>query len=165
MRRLLCISLLAGLFLAGGPLPAQAPRNAGAAEEVARRAIGQLRSPYCPGLMLEVCPSTPAEMLRDSLRMLAAEGRSAEQIVEWMIANHGEEWRAVPKRQGLGLWAWLAPPLVLLLGLAVVGVRLGVLRGKATEGQNASAGTPLSDAEQRELEAALHDWSAEEEVR
>ena len=77
------------------------------AQNTADAAIGRLRSPFCPGLMLEVCPSPPAEALRDSIRGMAAEGQGVEQIVEGVLARHGEEWRAVPKRSGVGLLAWL----------------------------------------------------------
>ncbi len=130
--------------------------------EVAREAISQLRSPYCPGLMLEVCPSGQAEMLRDSIRMLAQEGRSADWIVEWMIANHGEEWRAVPKRSGTGLWAWILPPLALLLGVGVVAAKLHSLRSRADA---AVAGTgELSDADRDRLAAALREWEHAEET-
>lgn len=86
----------------------------------ARRAISELRSPYCPGLMLEVCPSPPAADLRDSIDVLARRGLSADSIVERVIATYGEEWRAVPRREGTGWWAWLMPPAVLLLGVLVI---------------------------------------------
>ncbi len=130
--------------------------------EVARVAIGQLRSPYCPGLMLEVCPSGQAEMLRDSIRMLAQEGRSADQIVEWMIANHGEEWRAVPKRSGVGLWAWVLPPLALLLGVGLVAAKLHSLRSR--ESKQVTGTAEMSEADRDRLAAALREWEHAEET-
>ncbi|MFO8175522.1 MAG: hypothetical protein R6T96_14640, partial [Longimicrobiales bacterium] len=57
-------------------------------------AIDRLRSPYCPGMMLETCPSPQAKLLRDSLQMLAWEGASTDSLVDWMLANHGDEYRA-----------------------------------------------------------------------
>jgi cytochrome c-type biogenesis protein CcmH/NrfF len=149
------------LLLAAGALLALLPATAAAQEigyrphpetDEARRAIGQLRSPYCPGLMLEVCPSGQAEMLRDSIRMLAAGGMPPGEIVEWMIANHGEEWRAAPKRSGLGLWAWLLTPIVLLFGAGVVAHRIRVLRGGAAP---AGGDAPLTPDEEDELERQL----------
>lgn len=130
--------------------------------EVARAAIGQLRSPYCPGLMLEVCPSGQAEMLRDSIRMLAQQGQSAEQIVEWMIATHGEEWRAIPKRSGAGLWAWILPPLALLFGVGIVAAKLRSLRGAGTP--PASGSEEITDADRERLAAALHEMERSEEL-
>jgi cytochrome c-type biogenesis protein CcmH/NrfF len=90
----------------------------------ARSAIDRLRSPYCPGLMLEVCTSSGAAELRDSIDAMARAGLPADSIVELVIADYGEEWRAVPLREGTGWWAWLMPPIALLLGLAVVAVVL-----------------------------------------
>ena len=45
---------------------------------VAEQAISRLKSPYCPGLMLEVCTSLEAAMLRDSLQVMAREGNAFE---------------------------------------------------------------------------------------
>jgi cytochrome c-type biogenesis protein CcmH/NrfF len=47
---------------------------------------------------------------------LAYEGLTSGEIVEWMLENHGERYRAVPRGSGWGLWAWLFPPIGLLAG-------------------------------------------------
>jgi cytochrome c-type biogenesis protein CcmH/NrfF len=130
----------------------------------AERAIAQLRSPYCPGLMLETCPSPPAAALRDSIYDLAAQGLRTGEIVEWMLANHGEEYRGVPQRSGAGLWAWIIPPLALVLG---VGAAIGWLRASRSEdeaGSLAEGGSDdLSDADRERLAAALREWEGSEE--
>ncbi len=136
-------------------------------EDVAERAIGQVRSPYCPGLMLEVCPSPEAGALRDSMRTLATEGMSEAHLIEWMIANHGEEWRAVPKRSGRGIFAWVMPPLFLLVGVGVVVARLR--REQARSAADAErAPRPVTDDlspdEHARLDAALSEWESEEEA-
>jgi cytochrome c-type biogenesis protein CcmH/NrfF len=133
------------------PAAAQDPRPNAA---VANEAISQLRSPYCPGLMLEVCPSEPAVVLRDSIRDLAAEGYTSSQLVEWMLSNHGEEWRGVPKRSGAGLWAWLIPPLALVLGAGFVVYRL---RDARPDMAPPLAGPELTEADRSELAAALEE--------
>jgi cytochrome c-type biogenesis protein CcmH len=143
------VLLLAALaLLATGPAAAQTRPGEAAAQE----AIGQIRSPYCPGLMLEVCPSPPAELLRDSIRALAAAGRPADEIVEDVLARHGEEWRAVPKRSGFGIWAWILPPAVLLLGVGVVAGRMHSMRAHAAPEPAPAA---LSDEDRAALAAAL----------
>jgi cytochrome c-type biogenesis protein CcmH len=132
--------------------------------EEAEAAIAQLRSPYCPGLMLEVCPSASASALRDSIYDLAAEGQTADQLVEWMLARHGEEWRGVPQRSGAGLLAWLIPPLALLIGAGVV---VGWMRANRAEAvQTATPMAPITDADRERLSAALQEWeeSSEDEV-
>ncbi|HEU0014691.1 MAG TPA: cytochrome c-type biogenesis protein CcmH [Longimicrobium sp.] len=143
------------LALAAAPASAQVP--AAQATKVADAAIGRLRSPFCPGLMLEVCPSGPAEALRDTIRMMAARGMPAGAIVEDVLARHGEQWRAVPRRSGAGLWAWVLPPAVLLLGLAFIWRRMRKMRGEGREAAVAGA-APLSAAERAELDAALRDF-------
>ena len=162
--RQLQVAILLALVLFAVPLLAQSqPERPNAL--VAERAIAQLRSPYCPGVMLEICPSDQVAALRDSIYDLAEAGATTDEIVEWMLANHGEEWRAVPRRSGAGLWAWIIPPLALLLGL---GLFVGWLRA----GRSAEAAAPppptstLSDAERERIAVAMRDWEAsgEEEV-
>jgi cytochrome c-type biogenesis protein CcmH/NrfF len=127
----------------------------------ANEAIGQLRSPYCPGLMLEVCPSPDAAILRDSIEMLAQEGWESEDLVEWMIANHGEEWRAIPKTRGTGILAWVLPPAALFMGLGIVAV---VLRRIAPpKEKEVSAKVDLSDDDLAKMKDALRELEAEDE--
>lgn len=149
------VVVLALLLCAAAPLAAQT------AQSEADRAIAQLRSPYCPGLMLEVCPSPQAAALRDSIRDLAAEGRTADQLVEWMIARHGEEWRGVPRQSGRGLWAWIIPPLVLLLGAGLVAQRLRGARAERPLAPEPSSS--LSEAERARVAMALRQWEREDE--
>ena len=125
-------------------------------------AIDRLRSPFCPGLMLEVCPSPQAKLLRDSLQMLAWEGASADSLVEWMLGNHGEEYRAVPQVAGSGLWAWVMPPLALLGGLIVVAMALQHFRNRAEE--SAGPEPEISSEDESVLEAAMDELKASEEV-
>lgn len=125
-------------------------------------AISRLKSPYCPGMMLEVCPSTPAKFLRDSIQAMAWEGADADSIVAWMLAGHGEEYRAVPLTRGSGLWAWVMPPLILLAGLGLVAMALKRFRAAGSEGQ----GPPrdLSEDDEKALAAAMDELRASEEV-
>jgi cytochrome c-type biogenesis protein CcmH/NrfF len=70
--------------------------------------------------MLEVCASSGAAALRDSIQSMAEAGLEADTIIELVLAEHGQEWRAEPQRSGAGLWAWLLPPLFLAAGALVV---------------------------------------------
>ncbi len=128
----------------------------------ANAAISQLRSPYCPGFMLEVCTSREAEILRDSIQALAGEGLNADSLVEWMIARHGEEYRALPKRSGTGLLAWAAPPAMLLLGLGVVVVALRRLMSREKPG---GADEALTESEEARLAEALAELERMEDPR
>lgn len=126
--------------------------------DVAREAIARLRSPYCPGFMLEVCPSPQAEALRDSIYMLAAQGESRDEIVEWMVGNHGEEWRGMPKRSGAGLLAWIVPPIALLAGIGAFLFWLKSSRNPAKPEPLPEDGSGMSEAERNELAAAMKTW-------
>lgn len=125
------------------------------------KAISRLRSPFCPGLMLEVCPSPQAAVLRDSIETLARGGMSADSIVEWMLSEYGEEWRAMPRAQGRGLLAWLVPPGVLAIGLVGVGLALRTFRARARAREGTL--TPEISAEERaRVERALREMEEAE---
>ncbi|HSM03514.1 MAG TPA: cytochrome c-type biogenesis protein CcmH [Longimicrobiales bacterium] len=167
----LVLAVLTGIavHLPMSPLAAQAQREVPRSEpgqyqrpEAAQEAMDQLKSPYCPGLMLEVCPSPGGAALRDSLNMLAEEGWSSDQLVDWVLANHGDEWLALPRAEGRSLIAWLVPPLGLLLGVLLVVVALRRMReGRATV-------EPLEEDLPEEVEArlreAMRELDAEEEA-
>lgn len=106
----------------------------------AEKAISRLLSPFCPGFMLSQCPASESLALRDSLQALALQGWNAEALEAWMLSRHGEEYRAVPKRSGLGLLAWVFPPLALLAGLGLLGTALRrFLRPAGAEGATGDA--------------------------
>jgi cytochrome c-type biogenesis protein CcmH/NrfF len=128
MGRIILVAMLASLVAVAFPASAQIPPRSGETLLVhpqARAAIDGLKSPFCPGSMLETCPSPDAALLRDSIQALAESGLGADSIIESVLAEYGEQWRAVPRASGAGLWAWLLPPAALLTGLGVVALVLG----------------------------------------
>lgn len=158
------LALLAGCettFASGSADPAGTVQDAPfeTVHPEARRAISEIRSPYCPGLMLEVCPSPDAGVLRDSIDSLARSGLGADSIVELMIARYGEEWRAVPRREGAGWWAWLMPAGVLLLGTLTVAFVLSRRRRGAVP---AGASEPTRPEDEERLRRAMSDLDESE---
>lgn len=142
--------------VAGGAEPSGAVQDAPpeTVHPEARRAISEIRSPYCPGLMLEVCPSPDAAVLRDSIDTLARSGLAADSIVELMLARYGEEWRAVPRREGAGWWAWLMPAGVLLLGSLTVAFVLSRRRRGVVPAGDSEPATP---EDEERLRRAIRD--------
>ena len=163
MTRWIAAGLLALSGVGSAPAAGQKPPPTGEALTVhpeAREAIGQLKSPYCPGMMLEVCPSPGGAMLRDSIQSWAEAGLGADSMVERIVAEYGEQWRAEPLRSGTGRWAWLVPPVVLVAGLGGVGVILAGRRRRATGPEEPSDVTPEDEAR---LKDAIAELEAEEE--
>jgi cytochrome c-type biogenesis protein CcmH len=153
------------LVLPGFSLEAQVPRPLDEpvqAHPEGDAAIDRLRSPFCPGLMLEVCPSPQAKLLRDSIQVMAQGGATADSLVNWMLANYGEEYRAVPQTRGSGLWAWIMPPFALLAGLFAVVVALRHFR-KRRETDPPEV-KPLSQEDESILASALQELKAAEEI-
>jgi cytochrome c-type biogenesis protein CcmH len=164
----LWINSLVGLFFLFGVTAAAGAQEApGVLEPIQSHpegdaAISRLRSPYCPGLMLEVCPTQQAKMLRDSLQALAHAGAPADSIIAWMLARHGEEYRAVPEARGSGLLAWLVPPLALLGGFFLVLLALKHFRSQ--EEKDPTPPQPISAEDESILAEALQDLKSAEEV-
>ena len=144
-------------------LSGQKPPVSGEAMSVhpeARAAIDHLWSPYCPGMMLDVCTSSGGAMMRDSIQRMAESGMSSEAIVESMLAEYGQQWRAEPLRSGTGLWAWLLPPVVIVVGLGAVAVVLARRRGVTEVVSEAQDVAPDDEAR---LRAALKELEEQEE--
>lgn len=151
------------LFLLHAPLAAQRAPETGEALSVhpeAREAIDGLKSPYCPGMMLEVCPSPGGAMLRDSIQERAERGMEADAIIQGILDEYGEEWRAEPQASGTGLWAWLVPPVVLLGGLGMVGLLLARRRAASAAHEGEEEVQPEDEERLRE---ALKRLDEEEE--
>ena len=127
----------------------------------ADEAISRLKSPYCPGLMLEVCTSYTGALLRDSMQAMAWEGWTTDELVDWMLARHGEEYLAYPAVSGTGLLAWLVPPAAIILGMLVVVAVLRYMRRAAPPEETAN--TELSSEEEDRLRKALQEMDSAEE--
>ena len=162
MKDRLFAPLLLALVLAAIPAQAQKPPASGETMEIhpeAKAAIDRIKSPYCPGMMLEVCTSSGGAMLRDSIQRMAERGLASDSIVEVIIGEYGEEWRAEPLRSGTGLYAWLFPPVILVGGLTVVAL---VLARRRQVERAVPESEPDPEAEAR-IKAALKVLDEEEE--
>lgn len=125
-------------------------------------AIAQLKSPYCPGLMLEVCAHPDSKVLRDSLQAMAHTGMESDTLVAWMLGTYGEQYRAVPEARGSGLLAWVIPPFVMVVGFLIVILALRRFRTRRPNLQRPAG--PLSKEDESVLAAALQELKAAEEV-
>ena len=160
--RVIPFAVALAVLALSAPLAAQTPVAVSPqAEAVAREAMMQLRSPVTSFHTLDMCPDPAAAALRDTVLMAAAQGASSAKIVEDVIARRGERLRLAPRQSGVGLWAWLAPPAVLLLGLGLVWGKLTRLRRVAGP-ETARGDAPLNDEENAALQAALREYDRAE---
>ncbi len=111
--------------------------------------------------MLQVCSSSSGAALRDSIQAMAREGWTTDELVEWVLANHGEQYLAYPEASGTGLLAWLVPPGAILLGILVVVGTLRYMRGSAPPEETVNA--ELSEEDEDRLREALRDMDSAEE--
>jgi cytochrome c-type biogenesis protein CcmH len=97
-------------------------RASAAPEDLATSIASEVVSPFCPGVTLENCPSDAAAALRARIVSWAKAGWSRGEIMDQLETEYGASIRALPPASGSGLWAWVAPGLVLLAGVALVAV-------------------------------------------
>ena len=145
----------------GAQGPSEALRGPLEPHPAADEAISRLKSPYCPGQMLEVCTSYTGALLRDSMQAMAREGWTTDELVDWMLARHGEEYLAYPPVSGAGLLAWLVPPAAIILGILIVVATLRYMRRSAPPEETAN--TELSSEEEDRLREALREMDSAEE--
>lgn len=148
--------ILLALILAVLAVPAQAqvqPKLPPKVQAVVHETLVSLRSPVTPSHTLDMCPAVEAIALRDTIRIAALQGQTSDQIVEGVVARYGERMRTLPRRDGFGLWAWIAPPLVLLLGGFAVFFAIRRMRGRTAATPEPAGG--ISDEDRARLDAAL----------
>ena len=98
-------------------------------EELTRRTleVGSLmRCPVCQGLPISDSPSASAITMLSQVRDLLAEGYTQSQILDYFERSYGEFVLLQPKAKGFNLLVWLAPVLVVALGLYLIRRRLAV---------------------------------------
>lgn len=105
---------------------AQAGPKVGApeVEAVARELMDPCEN--CKGKLLSGCDCGPAEKLKEEIRTRLERGETKDQIVEAMVAEHGEWIRSAPPKSGFNLVGWGMP--FALIGLGVVGIGLYLRR-------------------------------------
>lgn len=80
----------------------------------------EVMSPYCPGRALADCPTQQAEDLRDKMLEQVKAGKQPKEVIEEVIKTLGEDYRAKPKSEGFGIFAWAVPGMFLLFGAIMI---------------------------------------------
>jgi len=93
----------------------------------------QVFSPFCPGRSLNDCPSSKAGELKDQMRAELEAGKAPEVILNEVIQKFGEQYRAVPRFAGVGMFVWLVPIGFVVVGLLIAaGLSIRRNRNQAT---------------------------------
>ena len=82
--------------------------------------IGQVRCLKCQNQSIKDSNVFLAADLRREIRRLLSEGKSDQEIFDFLVERYGEFALYSPRKSGKTLILWVAPFLALLLGAAIV---------------------------------------------
>lgn len=114
--------------------------------------VAEYRCPKCQNQNLAESNSPISIDLRTEIRRLLEEGANDAQISDYLVARYGEFVLYRPRVQASTYLLWLAPAVLLLLGLLIV---VFIVR-RQKRGANATQAA-LSGAEQVALQALLNE--------
>ncbi len=152
MKRWLTIVLFAlGASVFGGLQAKEAaPRAENELTEKRLIAISsELRCLVCQNESLSGSNAELAQDLRREIRTLINDGKSDNEIMEFMVSRYGDFVRYRPPLKGTTLLLWFGPGLLFVVALAAL-VRYLRRRDKALKD------TPLSPEEQQRADSLLH---------
>lgn len=89
--------------------------------------IDEVRCLVCQNQTIKDSNAFLAQDLRREIRRLIAEGKSDDEIADFLVARYGEFALYRPRFSGKTLLLWLAPALLLVIGGVVV---FRVIRGR-----------------------------------
>jgi cytochrome c-type biogenesis protein CcmH len=104
-----------------------------------RAVAQQLRCPVCQGESVADSPSGIAKEMRAIIRRRLAEGQSPDTIKAYFVYRYGTWILLAPPTSGVGTLAWLAPPLLVLGGAALLMTLLLSWRSRGQEPVRARA--------------------------
>jgi len=133
------------------------PLSPGEVDAEAAIIFNTVMSPYCPGVLLSGCGSSPAVALRDSIKARLRRGHTREQVMDDLIATYGEDILGLPSYSGMGGLVWLLPGLALAFGLAVAYWWVRQVRRAPEPAAPPPAAGPADESLRRKLEAELQE--------
>ncbi len=79
----------------------------------------QLFCPICENMPLDICPIEACQQWRELIRDQLSEGWTEAEIAEYFVTQYGDRVLGEPPLRGLNWVLYLAPPIVVLLGVAL----------------------------------------------
>ncbi len=108
----------------------------------------ELRCLVCQNQTIADSNADLANDFRREIRTMINQGRSDQEILDFMVARYGDFVRYRPPMKGTTILLWLGPGLLLVLGLTVL---VRYLRRR----NDAISDSKLSPEEQRQIDALL----------
>lgn len=118
-RIIFLILLIIFLPVTRSPRAALAESQTPSDDEV-NRIASQLYCPICDNVSLDVCPFEACQTWRDLIRQQLVEGWTDREIKDYFVAQYGDRVLGAPPPRGLNWMLYLAPPIVILLGFAML---------------------------------------------
>jgi len=119
-------------------------------EERYQELSAELRCPKCQNQNIADSNAPISQDLRKLLHQQLEQGASDEEIRQYMVDRYGEFVSYRPRFSGASVLLWLAPIILLVLGVVIAIVTLRDRRQPGATGGTASA-ADLTDAEQQRL--------------
>jgi len=76
----------------------------------------QLYCPVCENTPLDVCPTQACHDWRELIRQMLAEGKTSEEIKQYLVVHYGARVLSEPPQAGLAWLVYFLTLLVLLIG-------------------------------------------------
>lgn len=115
-----------------------------------------LRCPKCQNQNLADSNSMISQDLRREVFRLMEEGRSDDQIIEFLVMRYGDFVLYKPKFDGITYFLWLGPIGFGLFGALIIAVVVIRQRGKRKVKANGDTAEHLSSEEQAKLDKILN---------
>ena len=161
MRRWPAIAVAGALLATGAALAvvaARGPAPPASMDDRVRQVAQTLRCPVCVDLSVADSPSLTARQMRATIGQLLRSGRSPAEIRAYFVARFGPTILLTPEGQGIDVLAWVAPALLVAVGLGLLAF---TLRRWSRAAPEAATGEPISRADRAMLERELRGLEGE----
>jgi cytochrome c-type biogenesis protein CcmH len=111
------------------------------------RVGGKVRCPVCQGMAVADSPAEMAVNMKAQIRELLSRGYTEAQILKYFELSYGQFVLLEPKFEGVNTLVWLLPLAVLLIGAAIVVVKVKRLERGAPAVAAAESGPIAPEAE------------------
>ncbi len=125
-------------------------------ETTARKLENELMTPCCMTNTLAEHYSGPASAMKAEIRRMLAEGKTAQDVLDFYVAKHGNQILAVPPARGFNLTVYLVPLGMLAIGAVALTLVARRWRARGTEADPTDE-VPLDPAYAERVKRELRD--------